>query len=629
MLLQFKLLGPLSVLSDDRDITPSAPKLREILALLIVRANQRVSMTDLVDELWGAQPPRSAQVTVQTYIHRLRKTMFLNEPAEPPAALHTTWQGYRLEIAADAVDKCRFENMVQRGSAALENGVPQQATELLSHALQLWRGPAMGDVETGELLTAYAARLEESRLRALEGRIEADLQLSRHRDLVSELKELTITHPLHESFHSQLMLALYRCQRRDVALDVFRRFRGRLMDELAVEPSQYMQRLHQSMLAGETETRLDPEPPAERVTVVAPAQLPNDIADFVGREEPIKAAQRWLCPGERDDDALRVVSVGGMPGVGKSVFAARLAQRLRPSFEDGQFYATLGASDVRPKEPEEVLGRFLRAIGFGEARIPDGVEERATMFRSWSVDRRVLVVLDDAASDVQVQPLLPAGARCAVVVTARCGLQALPGAHTVDLEPLTPAEGFELLAGVVGREQADAERDEVRRLAELCGYLPLALRCVGARLRSTPRWPVRNMRQHLEANSRPLDLVRFNGLDVRARLESCLRAVPPPARGVFRLLPTLGADRFTAVDVAAKLDCSPKFAEAVLARLVGHGLLRIRREDRDPPGTDEPVLFEFHPLTRHFAEELLNAGNGPLPYLWPLYLRYGRHTPPR
>ncbi|WP_162834548.1 AfsR/SARP family transcriptional regulator [Amycolatopsis circi] len=630
MALQFRLLGPLSVLSDDRDITPSAPKLREILALLIVRANQRVSMNDLVDELWGARPPRSAQVTVQTYIHRLRKNMFPNETGEPAAALHTTWQGYRLEIASDAVDKWQFENMMQRGSTALENGAPDQATELLSYALRLWRGPAMGDVETGELLTAYAARLEESRLRALEGRIEADLQLNRHRDLVSELKELTITHPLHESFHSQLMLALYRCQRRDVALDVFRRFRGRLVEELAVEPSQYMQRLHQSMLAGEAEGRLAPEPRTERITIAAPAQLPNDIADFVGRAEQISSAAHWLCPGQREDEALRVVAVNGMPGVGKSAFATRLAQRLRPVFGDGQLYATLGASEDTPRQPSEVLGQLLRAAGFVDAQIPDSTEERATMFRSWCVDRRVLVVLDDAASDAQVQPLLPAGAGCAVIVTARCGLQAMPGAHAVDLEPLSDSEGLELLGGMAGHERAAAEPDEVRRIASMCGNLPLALRCLGARLRSAPRWPVRNLRRHFEGSSRPLDMLRFSGLDVRARLKSCLRTVPAPARGVFRLLPSLGRDQFTAADVAAKLDCSPKFAEAILARLVGHGLLHIEPASRAPADYDEPVSFEFHPLTRWFAEELLGAGNGPLPYLWPLHLRYsGRNSFPR
>lgn len=178
-MLQFKLLGPLCVLSDDRDITPSAPKLREILALLIVRANQFVSTTDLVDEVWGADPPRSAHVTVQTYIHRLRKSLFPKESGHEPAGLHTGWHGYRLEIAAEAVDKIQFEHLAHQGSAALESGEPGEATELLRHALRLWRGPAMSDVETGELLSAYAVRLEESRLRALEGRIEADLQLGR------------------------------------------------------------------------------------------------------------------------------------------------------------------------------------------------------------------------------------------------------------------------------------------------------------------------------------------------------------------------------------------------------------------------------------------------------------------
>jgi DNA-binding SARP family transcriptional activator len=617
VLLQFKLLGPLSVLSDDRDITPSAPKLREILALLIVRANQFVSTTDLVDEVWGADPPRSAHVTVQTYIHRLRKTLFPKESAQGPAGLHTGWHGYRLEIAAEAVDKIQFEHMAQQGSAALESGEPGEATELLRHALRLWRGPAMSDVETGELLSAYAVRLEEGRLRALEGRIEADLQLGRHRGLVSELKELTMTQPLHEGFHSRLMLALHRCQRRDEALDVYRRFRGRLVEELALEPSSDLQRLHRSLLAETDDARPAPEVPevaAERVRVVAPAQLPNDIADFTGRAELLTSAVQWLSPAERADDGLRIVSVMGMPGVGKSTFAVRVAHRLRPAFGDGQFYANLGTPGAGPKD---VLGQFLRAIGFRGDRLPDNVDERATMFRTWSVDRNVLVVLDDVTSDADVQPLLPAGPRCAVVATACSGLQGLAGTHTIDLEPLTGEESLEMLAVIVGRDRIAAERDEARSLVALCGHLPLAVRCLGARLRSVPGWPVQNMRQHLETSNRPLDLLQFNQLDVRARLAGSYRTVPSPAQTAFRLLPTLGANSFTVVEVAVRLDCPPKRAEALLARLVGHGLLRIQKAVAD----GGPVRFEFHPVARCYAEELLGAQNDAMPYLWPMYMR--------
>ncbi len=615
VLLQFKLLGPLCVLSDDRDITPSAPKLREILALLIVRANQFVSTTDLVDEVWGADPPRSAHVTVQTYIHRLRKSLFPKESGHEPAGLHTGWHGYRLEIAAEAVDKIQFEHLAHQGSAALESGEPGEATELLRHALRLWRGPAMSDVETGELLSAYAVRLEESRLRALEGRIEADLQLGRHRGLVSELKELTMTQPLHEGFHSQLMLALQRCQRRDEALDVYRRFRGRLVEELALEPSPDLQRLHRSLLTETAEARPAPEVPAERVQLVAPAQLPNDIADFTGRAELISSAVQWLSPAERSDDGLRIVSVMGMPGVGKSTFAVRVAHRLRSAFGDGQFYANLGGP--AGAGPKEVLGQFLRSIGFPGERLPDSVDERATMFRTWSVDRNVLVVLDDVTSDADVQPLLPAGPRCAAVATACSGLQGLAGTHTIDLEPLTGEESLEMLAVIVGRDRVAAERDEARSLVALCGYLPLAVRCIGARLRSVPGWPVRNMRQHLETSNRPLDLLQFNQLDVRARLAGSYRSVPSHAQTAFRLLPTLGASSFTAVEVAVRLDCPPKRAEALLARLVGHGLLRIQKDVVD----EGPVRFEFHPIARCYAEELLGGEADATPYFWPIYMR--------
>ncbi|MFD9895437.1 BTAD domain-containing putative transcriptional regulator [Amycolatopsis sp. NPDC059027] len=588
-----------------RDVTPSAPKLREVLALLVLRENRLVSTGDLSEELWAATPPPSASVTLQTYIHRLRKLLFpagASLPAGP--SLHTGWRGYRLEIGTECVDTSQFESLAARGAIALDADKPWEAAELLRGALTLWRGAAMGDVEMGNLLTAHAARLEEGRVGALEARIEADLQLGRHRGVISELRELVIKLPLHEGFHRQLMMALYRGHRRDEALSLYRTFRDRLVDELALDPSPALQQLHRSLLTGALEDDPVPDVPADRLTATTPAQLPYDISDFVGRDRPLASVVRRLASGDGTAGALRMALVTGIPGVGKTAFAIRVAQALRPTFSGGQFYTTLGGSTGHPVDAAVVLGKFLRAAGFAEGRIPADLEDRAALFRSWSADRDVLVVLDDAVSEAQVEPLLPAGPRCAVVVTADRGLQGLAGAHLVALAPLPFDEGLELLATLIGRDRLAAERAEAARLVELCGGLPLAIRCVGARLRSASGWPVANMRRHLESSDRPLDLLQFNGLNVRARLANAYRSIPPQLQRAFRLLSMFEDGSFTAAAVAHQLHCSAKQADKLLAHLVGHGLLGISAV---PDGV---AHFQLHPVNRWYAAELLREEAG-------------------
>lgn len=243
----FCLLGPLTVSHENRDVTPSAPKVRQVLALLLIRRNQIVPISDFIDELWGSRPPSSAMTTLQTFIYRLRKEIF--NPTGL-AVLHTQPSGYLLEISDENVDVCRFEKLAKEGFLSLEKGNPVRAVEQLTEALALWRSQALAGVAKGEILSAQAARLEEDRLRALELRVEGEMRLGHYRELIGELKVLVRTYPLHEGLHGVLMTALDRSGRRYEALEVYRRLRDLLVRELGVEPSPGIQRLHRSLLAG-------------------------------------------------------------------------------------------------------------------------------------------------------------------------------------------------------------------------------------------------------------------------------------------------------------------------------------------------------------------------------------------
>ncbi|MEV8309133.1 AfsR/SARP family transcriptional regulator [Streptomyces flavidovirens] len=250
------VLGALAVRENGISITPSAPKPRQVLALLALHADQVVPVASLIEELWGEQPPRSARTTLQTYVLQLRdliSTALEHEPegAEPRTAkdvLVTSPGGYLLNTSGGTNDVREFERLAGTGYRAMDAGDFPAAARQLREALDLWTGAALADVHTGPQLEMEARCLEETRLCALDQRIEADLRLGRHRELLGELTVLVRRHRTHETLHGQLMLALHRSGRRSEALDVYQRLRNALVGELGLEPSAALRRLQRSVL---------------------------------------------------------------------------------------------------------------------------------------------------------------------------------------------------------------------------------------------------------------------------------------------------------------------------------------------------------------------------------------------
>lgn len=256
--MRFKVLGTLDVIDGNKICTPTAPKLRSVLALLLLNPNQVVTTQSLTEELWEEQPPASAQTTIQTYIYQLRKVLDVRRmPDHHPTAtrvervLHTRPLGYCLQVQPDQLDLYRFDALFDQGQEALRDGDLELASSTLRQALALWRGPVLADVAAGPLLQSRITALEEKRIDALEQRIEADLRLGRHRQLIGELKTLAAVHPLHEWFHALLMVALHRCGRRAEALEVYQRLRRVLADELGLEPSFDLQDLQRAILSSD------------------------------------------------------------------------------------------------------------------------------------------------------------------------------------------------------------------------------------------------------------------------------------------------------------------------------------------------------------------------------------------
>lgn len=251
--MEIKVLGPLAASVNGMSIVPTAGKPRQLLALLACYPGRIMPVPMLMEEIWGTALPQSAMTTMQTYILQLRRrlgtAMGPDAPSTAKDVLATRHGGYVLQIRPEYVDVHRFEQHAAQGKTAFDEGDDERAAAELRSALDMWHGQALVDVRLGPVLEIEAIRLEESRLVALERRVDADLRLGRHAELTAELSDLTARHRHHEGFHSQAMVALYRSGRQASALDVYRRLRGRLIDELGVEPSAQLQRLHQAMLA--------------------------------------------------------------------------------------------------------------------------------------------------------------------------------------------------------------------------------------------------------------------------------------------------------------------------------------------------------------------------------------------
>ncbi len=609
MSVRFRLMGPLRVLYEGQTITPSAPKVMTVLALLLLRANRVVKSSELIDELWGHNPPATALITLQGYISRLRK-MFTSRVTDGSVSLNTEPSGYVIVVQPEQIDLYEFESLAVRGRDALEDGDFAAAAELCARAMQLWDGPPLADVRPGDLLSAHLVRLEESRIRVIETGIEARLRAGEHRAVISELMELARTHPLHEGIRQQLMLALYRSGRRFEAVAEYERLRRLLRDELGLDPSVRLRTMYQALLVDDQAVLVTPTPPAPAAARSArtappvpasgqfgsPAQLPPDTADFVGRREEVERAIAWLREAA-DSTATRVLLITGMPGVGKTTLAVHIAHRLRTEFPDGQLYADLQG---RRDQPFELLGGFLRGIGMASAELPDGVQERSALFRTWSSRHRALTLLDDATSAQQVRQLLPSGDNCAVIVTSARELTEIPGAQVLRLQPLDLDDGVELLIRLLGDDGETDVRRDAARVADLFGCLPLAIRCIGARMHAVQGGRlISKLRAMLDIHCGgqvSLSELRFGDLDVQSRFDSSYGELGELDREVFALFGTDERAVLTAADVQAALGASTAGCAAALDTLVRNNLLTVA----DQQCRFEPS-YRMHPLLRAFA----------------------------
>jgi DNA-binding SARP family transcriptional activator/tetratricopeptide (TPR) repeat protein len=584
----FRVLGCVEVHDGPATIALGGPKPRMLLAALILHHGRMVPATRLVDVIWGDDPPATARALVQTYVAGLRKALGAVE------FIATSAPGYVLQAAPEDIDLFRFERLADQGRAALARAAYEQARNDLGDALRLWRGPALSGVNS-ELLAGEAARLDELRLLVLEDRIEADLRLGRYEAVGAELTGLVRQYPTREGLRRQLMVALHRGGRQADALAVFREGRNVLIGELGIEPGPALRATHEAILRGD-DAMPEPVAAAPGTVATAPAQLPAVPADFVGRAGIIRELVAALTPDEAP--GLPAAVITGKGGVGKSTLAVRVGHELAPAYPDGQLFVQLHGMTTAPMIPEAVLGRFLVALGDPVTDLPSTLEGRSDRFRSLVAGRRVLVVLDDAADEQQVRPLLPGSPTCGVLITSRSRLSGLAGVHLTELDVLPAGEARELLARIAGPERIEAETEAADRLTILCGQLPLAVRIVATRLANRRHWTVGQLSARLDDERRRLDELAAGDQAVRATISLSYRALDDQARTALRRLGLLGLPDFPPWTIAALLDTDEVEAEKVIERLLDAQVLDFARVD-----DVGQVRYQLHDLLRLYAAE--------------------------
>ncbi len=513
-LLRVQLLGPVRAWLGQRELDLGAPQQRAVFGMLAMRANRTVSRSDLIDGVWGQEPPVSAVNGVHVYVAGLRRALEPDRAHRAPGqALLADAGGYMLRLEPGQPDTEAFSQLLAQARESGAAGDLATAARLLDAASRLWRADPLSGIP-GPWAEIERVRLRELRLNVIEESVDAMLARGRHADAATKLAGLVREHPLRERFRGQLMLALYRCERQAEALAVYAETRSVLVEELGVEPGPELRRLHERLLLADDALGL---PAAAGTARAAPAQLPADVDAFTGRAVELAELDRLL-----PSLAMAIFTVSGTAGVGKTALAVRWAHRIRGRFPDGQLFVNLRGYDPdRPVSAADALAGFLRALGMAPPDIPARIDERAAAYRTLLDGRRVVVVLDNAATVEQVRPLLPGSPSCVVVVTSRDslpGLVARHGARRLDLDLLPPRDAVGLLRALIG-DRVDAEPVPAAILAEECSRLPLALRIAAELAVARPSMTVTQLADELADQQRLIDLLDAGG-DPRTAVRS-------------------------------------------------------------------------------------------------------------
>jgi DNA-binding SARP family transcriptional activator len=603
--LRFQILGPTIATRDGRELDLGSPKQRAMLVALLLESGRVVPLPRLLNLIWS-DPPASATANARTYAYGLRKVL--------GPVLHTRSGGYILDVPATDADLGQFSAELAAARLARSEGEPAVAERHYEKALGMWRGTCGQDLPKDVPLRHQLVTVTERRAIAMEEYAAVRLEQGPDPRLPEELRQALVDHPTREGLWALLMRALAATGDTAGALEAYHRARAELAERLGVDPGAELVAAQRAILDRKPGDRAEHHDKSPQ----EPHELPLRPSVFAGRAAEV---DELLC-AVREADRSRpiVLAVDGPGGIGKSTLAVELAHRLsRDEHSSGEIYVDLqgGRSGLRPATPAEVLLRLLRSLGEPEPRDED-VEALSARWRSHTHARRLLVVLDNVLDADQVRPLLPNGPGCTVVITSRRRLTDLDLTRRVTLSTLDSDASVEVL-----RAHADTETEALRRIAQLCGGLPLALRVAAARLGSRADLTAADFALRLADDRLRLSELGYRDTGVRATFTSSFIALAdsadPVDREAARLFGLLGLLPVSecAVEAAyALIDtdngdaCVGRLVELQLVssengRLRLHDLLRLyAREVAGPPQESSAAI---HRAAWFYAESAQRA----------------------
>ena len=648
MPLRVGLLGPVSVWRDGHELAAGQPRQLAVLGVLASRANRVVSRGELVDAVWGDQPPASVESGIYTYVAGLRRVLEPDRPRPnpdrsrraPSQVLVSAGGGYLLRLGPGAVDAVDFEQCLGSAREMRVSGDVAGAARVVDEALELWRGQPFAGVP-GPFAESERQRLGELRTTAMVERADLMLAKGQHAEAVPWLTALVAEHPLGERAHGLLMIALYRCGRQGDALRVFHDARERLAEELGIDPGAELTSIHERLLATDPALDAPAAPGAEPVSLQprtaagslgppgaavpagsgapraaaalsavraqCPAQLPAETAGFTGRTAELGWLHALLPAAAAERGEVSQVSpvavITGTAGVGKSTLAISFARQAGPLFPDGQLYVNLRGFDPagEPMLPGTALRWFFDALGVPARNVPSALETQSALLRTLLDGKRMLLLLDNAHDADQVRPLLPGSPGCMVLVTSRSQLTGLvvEGACALPLDVLDAREAAELVTRRLGAERAAAESAAVADLVRHSAGLPLALSVTCARAVARPALLLADLAAELADARGRLDALRTGEAttDLRAVFSWSADKLSGHAARMFRLLGLHQGPDISAAAAASLAAVPLTEARTSLAELTRASLLA-----EDPAGR-----FSCHDLLRAYAAELAAA----------------------
>jgi DNA-binding SARP family transcriptional activator/Mrp family chromosome partitioning ATPase len=607
--LSVQLFGPIRAFVGAREIDLGPTVRRTLFAMLAMRAGEAVSLDDIIDGLWGDAPPGNPLSSVYTYISGLRRALDPHRDSRASTGrLQSTSPGYRLSLDHVEVDTTRFAAHLATGRTLLSSDLGAAVAEFEA-ALGIWRESPLADA-TGPFAHATRVRLTEQRFGLVEDHATALLTQGRHAAALSELRELAAEYPLREHPRGLLMQALFRSAKSKEALAVFADVRKVLGEELGIDPTPFLSQLRDRIVDGDPELltgtpqRVDLTAFESPVSQFIPTQLPPAMPAFIGRAAELSRL-RALIPPETPGRSPKTPAIGiisGPAGVGKTTVGVHLAHELSDLFPDGQLFVNLRGFDPHepPVSPAQALAKLLGDLGGYATAAGEGVAELSARFRSLLSGKRMLVLLDNALSSEQVRPLLP-GSSCLVLVTSRNRLDGLVvrnGAQVLDLRPLLPEESSTFLTRTVGDTRASDAAEDLARIAELCGHLPLALRIVGRRFATRPDWRLQDVVADLSGESDRLSALASDDADgdaIRPVFSWSYQALKPEPAQMFRRLGLHPGDEISVGAAAALNGTSVAEARRLLETLANSHLIDWSGRNR----------YRIHDLLHLYTRELV------------------------